>query len=65
MKLTYNKEVDILLIELAKGTVADSDESKPGVIMDYDDLGNVLRIEILDASTRSEAPFKVEFEEIS
>jgi uncharacterized protein YuzE len=65
MKLIYNKEVDVLLIEISKGKVAESDESKPGIIFDYDDQGRILRIEILDASERTETPFKVEFEEIS
>lgn len=65
MKLIYNKEVDVLLIEISKGKVAESDESMPKIIFDYDDQGRILRIEILDASERTETPFKVEFEEIS
>ena len=62
MKVKYDREVDILVIQLSGGEVAGSDESKPGIIMDYDKDGNVLRIEILDASKRSESPFRFEYE---
>ena len=52
MKVVYNKEVDVLMFYLNDNVVADSDEESPGVIMDYDASGNVIAIEILDASKR-------------
>ncbi|MBL8541091.1 MAG: DUF2283 domain-containing protein, partial [Betaproteobacteria bacterium] len=36
-----------------------SDEDKPGVILDYDAAGNIVSIEVLDASRRVEEPSKV------
>jgi len=59
------QEVDILLIQLSGSEVYESDESKPGIILDYDREGNIIRIEILDASKRTNTPFKFEYEMVS
>lgn len=52
MKATYDPKTDTLLLELKPGPVAESDEDKPGVILDYDADGNLVGIEVLDASKR-------------
>jgi uncharacterized protein YuzE len=65
MKVKYNKEIDVLLIEISAGIVSESDESKPGIIIDYDKDGNILRIEILDASKRADSPYRVEYEMVA
>jgi uncharacterized protein YuzE len=41
--------------------VAESDEDKPGVILDYDDQGNLVSLEILDALRRVTETRKIEF----
>ena len=56
MKVTYDQEVDILRIVLNDAAIEESDEDKPGVIIDYDDHGNVIGLEILDASSRIANP---------
>jgi YD repeat-containing protein len=61
MKVEYDSETDTLTVILRAGVVAESDEEKPGVILDYDDAGNLLSIEILDASRRVEEPQTVTF----
>ncbi len=61
MKVTYNQETDILRIVLNDVDIEESDEDKPGVIIDYDDHGNVVGLEILDASTRIANPRTLEY----
>jgi YD repeat-containing protein len=61
MKVEYDSETDTLTVILRAGVVAESDEDKPGVILDYDDAGNLISIEILDASRRVEEPRMVTF----
>jgi YD repeat-containing protein len=59
MKVNYDTATDILTVVLRDAPVAESDEDKPGVILDYDDQGNLIAIESLDASTRVEEPRSV------
>ena len=61
MKVTYDPEVDVLRILFSSAPIEESDEDKPGVILDYDKDGNVVGMEILDASKRVENPGFVEF----
>jgi uncharacterized protein YuzE len=60
MKITYDPEVDVLRIVFINGPIEESDEQRPGVILDYDRNGNVVAMEILDASKRVENPRAVE-----
>ncbi len=63
MKVSYDSETDTLTIILKEDSkVLESDEDKPGVILDYDSEGNLVSIEILDASKRIGKISKVEFE---
>ena len=52
MKVTYDAEVDVLRILFSNAPIEESDEEKPGVIIDYDKDGNVVGMEILDATKR-------------
>ncbi len=52
MKAKYDAKTDSLTIEFSSAPVAESDEDKPGVILNYDAAGNLVGLEVLDASTR-------------
>ena len=63
MKVSYDPKTDSMTIVLREGVaVAESDEDKPGVILDYDAEGNLLSLEILDASKRIGETRRIEFE---
>jgi uncharacterized protein YuzE len=50
MRIKYDPDADILIIELRDGTPVDSIDIKEGVILHLDGQGLPLEIEILDAS---------------
>ena len=63
MKATYDARTDTLSIIFKQGVeVAESDEDKPGVVLDYDEHGNLISLEILDASKRIGETRRIEFE---
>jgi uncharacterized protein YuzE len=59
MKVNYDSHTDTLTVILRNAKVAESDESKPGIILDYDKAGNLVSLEVLDASKRVEEPASV------
>jgi uncharacterized protein YuzE len=50
MKVTVDKEADALYMRLSDTRIHDSEEVKPGVILDYDEQNNLVGIEILRVS---------------
>lgn len=50
MRIRYDPSVDALYIRLREGAIKDSDEVSSGIIVDYDQDGKAMGIEILDAS---------------
>jgi uncharacterized protein YuzE len=61
MKVIYDKETDTLSIVLQAGKIAESDEVRPGLIVDYDKAGRIVSLEVLDASEQVNRPHVVEF----
>ena len=61
MKVNYDAKTDTLTVVFRDVLVAESDEDKPGMILDFDDRGEILGFEILDASLRVADPRHVEF----
>ncbi len=61
MKVVYDQEVDVLRVIFSEAQIEESDEDKPGVILDYDADGNIVGLEVLDASKRMENPRALDF----
>jgi len=62
MVIRYNKEVDVVYIQFSEKKVSESDEDKPGIILDYDADGNIVGIEVLEASKKMVQPNGVTYE---
>ncbi len=54
MRMHYSKEADAIYIRLRESKIVDSDEVSDGVIMDYNENGNVVGIEILWVSEKAD-----------
>ena len=50
MKIRYDKEADAIYLRFGEGKIAESDEIKNGIIVDYDSKGKPVAIEILNAN---------------
>ncbi len=61
MKVNYDQEIDVLTIQLSNASIEESDQGKPGVIFDYDKEGNIVELEILNASKQMENPRAVDY----
>ena len=58
MKIEFDQIADALYVQLRDGEVENTEEIRPGMILDYDANGNVLGVEILYVSKRAELPMK-------
>ena len=61
MKAFYDPETDVLRILFSDTPIEESDEDKPGTILDYDKDGNIVGLEILDASRHTDNPRSFEY----
>ena len=52
MIISYDHVADALYIKFSDGEIADSEEISEGVIIDYDQNGRVIGVEILNFSKR-------------
>jgi uncharacterized protein YuzE len=62
MKIIYDDETDTLTLIFNDGKISESDEIKEGIILDYDDKGKVVSMELLDASMQLKDPKSISYE---
>ena len=61
MKVRYDKETDVLYISFNDKIVLESDEEKPGIIIDYAEDKSIVGIEVLEASKKMPEPNAIEY----
>ena len=54
MKISYDKDTDSLYIHLADRASVDSDEVNDGVVLDFDESGALVGIDVQHASKRAD-----------
>ena len=53
MKIKVNKQDDSLYLRLDESRIVDSEEVRPGVILDFDENDHVVGVEFLNISSRA------------
>ncbi len=62
MKVKIDKGVDVVFIKFTDLPIKESDEEKPGIILDYAEDCSIVSIEILNASKKIPNLNKFEYE---
>jgi uncharacterized protein YuzE len=62
MKITFDQETDTITIRLKDIAIAESDELQEGMVAGFDEDGNIVGLEIFDASKRVTQPQNLIFE---
>jgi uncharacterized protein YuzE len=61
MNFKYDKETDSLLIIFRHTEIEDTEEIRPGIIVDFDEEGLLVSLEILNASKKVESPERIKY----
>ncbi len=62
MKVIYDRETDTISLIFNDTDITESDELREGIIVDYNDQGRVVSVEILDASSHTSDPSTISYE---
>ena len=62
MKVIYDSDTDTLSLLFREEPVAESDELREGLIIDYDSGGRIVSVEVLDASEHVAEPQSIVYE---
>jgi uncharacterized protein YuzE len=56
MRIEYDPEVDALYVRLTENKIIESEQVQPGIILDFDEAGKVVSVEVLSVSKREKSP---------
>lgn len=56
MRVRIDREADAVYLNLTDRKIKESEEIADGIVVDYDDQGRIVGIEVLDASKRTDDP---------
>jgi len=57
MKVVYDPDKDILQIAFVTTVIEETTQIAPGLVLDYDEDGQVIGLEIRKASTKVDSPY--------
>ncbi|MGF1458797.1 MAG: DUF2283 domain-containing protein [Leptolyngbyaceae cyanobacterium] len=61
MKVVYDQDKDILQIAFVTTVIEETAQIAPGLVLDYDEDGRVVGLEIRKASTKVDNPYGISF----
>lgn len=61
MKVVYDPDKDILQFSFLEKPIEETAQIAPGLILDYDEDGNVIGLELRQASTRVDHPYELAY----
>jgi uncharacterized protein YuzE len=61
MNVVYDPDKDILQITFIKTIIEETAQIAPGLVLDYDEDGNVIGLEIRKASTKVDSPYAISY----
>ncbi|MBF8265930.1 MAG: hypothetical protein HW384_1794 [Dehalococcoidia bacterium] len=62
MKIIYDPDTDTIDLIFKDEPVAESDEIAPGIIVDYNQAGKIVSVEVLNASEHVDDPRSIAYE---
>jgi uncharacterized protein YuzE len=61
MKVVYDPDKDILQITFIETIIEETAQIAPGFVLDYDEDGNVIGLELRKASTKVDSPYAISY----
>ena len=61
MKIVYDSDKDILQISFLNRTVEETTQIAPGLVLDYDEDGKVIGLELRSASKKVDNPYEMRY----